>query len=143
MGVEFDYGDAPDDLPGSVSASENLANNGNDFPDYQTTEDDGGANHILGSGLSIGTAVDGDDGTQENPAATADDTLDGNDDEDGVDFTSQGTTIDKNDADNSYSVQVNVNVPGNITDDVTLVSWIDFKPQWRIRSPRRSSQQYC
>ena len=126
VGVEFDYGDAPDDLPGSVSASDNLANNSNDFPDYQTTEDDGGANHILGSGLTIGTAVDGDDGTQENPAADADDTLDGNDDEDGVDFTSEGTTIDKNDADNSYSVEVNVNVPGTITDDVTLVSWIDF-----------------
>ena len=36
----IDYGDAPDTLPDAVSAAVNLANNGNDIPDYQTTATD-------------------------------------------------------------------------------------------------------
>ena len=55
----LDYGDAPDD--GGL--------NGN----YSTTEANNGASHIIVDGLSIGSTVDADDGTEQNASATADD----------------------------------------------------------------------
>ena len=91
-----DYGDAPDS--------------------YGTTAANNGAKHPIVAGLSIGANIDADDGTLSNVAADADDTLGGNDDEDGVTFT-EGTAIDKNDADNSYSVDVSVNRPST-TDEL-------------------------
>ena len=104
-----DYGDAPDTLPGSASAPDNT-----NPPDYLTTEADGGASHELDEDLpiTIGSTVDGDDGTAQDPDATVDDATDG-DDEDGVFL--EGTTNSLNGADleiaagDNYSVDIVVN----------------------------------
>ena len=45
-----------------------------------------GARHVLGSGLYLGSTVDADPDGQPNADATGDDTIDLNDDEDGVVF---------------------------------------------------------
>ena len=111
----LDYGDAPDSLSGAVSAADNLANNGNDLPDYQTTEANEGASHTQDPDcpITIGDTVDGDDGTQQNATATEDDTDADGDDEDGVFL--EGTTNSLNGADleiaagDNYSVDVVVN----------------------------------
>ena len=118
----FDYGDAPDTLPGAVSAADNLANNGNDIPDYETVNDanNDGANHTqdLNQPITIGNTVDSDDGTQQNPTATADGA-----DEDGV--VVNGTTDSLDNADilavsgNTYSVDVAVNTAPTITPGTT------------------------
>jgi hypothetical protein len=65
---EVDYGDAPDGPYPTMLASD-------------------GARHRR-SHLILGNGFDGDGDGQPNAAATGDDTLDGNDDEDGVAFTS-------------------------------------------------------
>ena len=96
-----DYGDAPD------------ASVGTGVGNYQTTEADGGASHIITDGLGIGSTVDADNGRLQNTAANADT------DEDGVTFNSilqTGTT--------SYSVDVEIN--NDINANLNLVGWIDF-----------------
>ncbi|VEP17955.1 conserved hypothetical protein [Hyella patelloides LEGE 07179] len=102
-----DYGDAPD-----ASASTGVGN-------YQTISSDSGAAHTLTDGISIGSSVDADNGTLQNTGATADDTTDGNDDEDGVssfDALSTSST--------DYTIDVDVtNTPGTAA---SLVGWIDF-----------------
>ena len=65
---EIDLGDAPD-------------------PDYPTLLASGGAAHLIGSGLHLGTSVDGEVDGQPTAGADGDDT-DGGDDEDGVTLTS-------------------------------------------------------
>ncbi|ELS01824.1 hypothetical protein Xen7305DRAFT_00015300 [Xenococcus sp. PCC 7305] len=104
-----DYGDAPDTGTGTGTGN------------YQTTENDDGAAHIIVADLSIGsTAADADDGTLQNNAATADNN-DGTDDEDGVDFSAVDNLRV---VDSAYSIDVDViNTTGN---DAVLLGWIDF-----------------
>lgn len=66
--VTYDLGDAPD-------------------PSYPTLLASDGARHVLGGGLFLGAGVDADGDGQPNGTASGDDS-DGNDDEDGVVFTS-------------------------------------------------------
>ena len=66
--LALDYGDAPD-------------------PAYPTLWHSDGARHVLGGGLFLGAAVDGEPDGQPTAGADGDD-LDGSDDEDGVVFTS-------------------------------------------------------
>ncbi len=91
---EFDYGDAPE-------------------PDYPTFAASNGARHKLGGGVFLGATVDMDFDGQ--PTATADgDDTDGNDDEDGVTFTSLVIT--------GASAGVDV-----VASDACLLNaWIDF-----------------
>ena len=91
---EVDFGDAPD-------------------PTYPTLLASDGARHVIVSGLYLGAGVDGDADGQPDATATGDDN-DGNDDEDGVVFTSSlipGYTA---------SVDVTASAPG------TLNAWMDF-----------------
>jgi uncharacterized repeat protein (TIGR01451 family) len=92
--VELDYGDAPD-------------------PFYPTLTASSGARHILGSGLYLGASVDAELDGQ--PSANADgDDLDGNDDEDGVVFTTGiGAGLDA-------SLEVTASGVG------LLNAWVDF-----------------
>ena len=91
---EVDYGDAPD-------------------PNYQTLLVRNGARHVIVAGMYLGSGVDAEPDGQPDPNALGDDG-DGNDDEDGVEFTSplipgQWATVD-----------VNANSEG------FLDAWIDF-----------------
>ncbi len=70
--LELDLGDAPDDWTDYF---------------YETVLSNVGACHILGSGLYLGSGVDSDTDGQPNDTATGDDN-DGNNDDDGVVFTS-------------------------------------------------------
>jgi hypothetical protein len=110
FGVIADYGDAPD------TSSSNVAG------DYSTTATNNGASHFIVSDLSIGSSVDGDTGTLQNAAATADDTSNTGaaDDEDGVTITNFKTD------DGTYSVTVNVNNTLGAGSNAKLVGWIDF-----------------
>ncbi len=103
-----DYGDAPD------------AATGTGVGNYKTTKADGGASHTIVSGLSIGATIDGDSGTLQNTAATADDTTNNGtaNDEDGVASFSPLKTDD-----GTYSVSVNVT---NTVGAANLIGWIDF-----------------
>jgi uncharacterized repeat protein (TIGR01451 family) len=107
--VAVDYGDAPD--PGVGVGTGN----------YQTTLADGGASHLIVTGLAIGTKVDGDSGLLQNANADADNTsVSGSNDEDGV------TTfpILKAEAGKNYTVSVKVtNTTGQ---PAYLVGYIDF-----------------
>ena len=126
----YDYGDAPD------------ANSGTQPGDYQTTESDGGPSHVvvdtIGLNLSLGSHVDGDDGSLQNSNADADD-LDGTsvdvlntlvssgntglDDEDGVDISSLPALT----ATPSQTYTVPVTVRNNIPLlNAYLVGYIDF-----------------
>ncbi|MGK7950329.1 MAG: GEVED domain-containing protein [Xenococcaceae cyanobacterium] len=117
--AEGDYGDAPDTTAGNGAG------------DYTTTEANGGASHVIVSGLSIGSNIDVDDGSLQNTAADADDTNGTPDDEDGIstfDILGDGTT--------SYSVEVDVtNTPGNAAN---LVGWIDFDGDGQFESSEAS-----
>ena len=112
--VGVDYGDAPDTLSGGVDAATR------DLPDYQTTDGDSGASHLVDEDcpITIGDTVDSDDGTQQNATATADGA-----DEDGV--TISGTTDSLDDADilaisgTTYSIDVEVNTSPTITPGAT------------------------
>lgn len=100
----LDYGDAPD-------------------PSYPILLSNNGARHTLGSSVYLGTCVDNDTDGQPNATATGDDTASGtpvygtctgNDDEDGVSFTSAlevGTTV---------TMDVAASAP------CFLSAWIDF-----------------
>ncbi len=65
---QVDWGDAPD-------------------PAYPTLMSNNGASHLILSGFMLGTAIDAEPDGQPNGTATGDDVNDGNDDEDGVVFT--------------------------------------------------------
>lgn len=65
---ELDFGDAPD-------------------PSYPTLLANDGPRHVIQPGFMLGNSIDGEADGQPSAAATGDD-LDGNDDEDGVTFTS-------------------------------------------------------
>jgi len=69
----MDLGDAPD---------------GNISPIYPTLLVNNGACHNIVSGFHLGSLIDSEPDGQPNASATGDDLLDGNDDEDGVVFTS-------------------------------------------------------
>ncbi len=69
-GYTDDFGDAPE-------------------PTYPTSLASNGARHVVLPGYFMGAGVDHEPDGQPNATATGDDTLDGNDDEDGVNFTSQ------------------------------------------------------
>ena len=103
--IPTDYGDAPDTQTGSQAAPDTSTP-----PDYQTTADDGGASHELDEEypITIGENVDNENGTQQNPDATADGA-----DEDGV--TVAGTTNSLENVNipaapgSTYSIDVKVN----------------------------------
>ncbi|MEM6351791.1 MAG: GEVED domain-containing protein [Cyanobacteria bacterium P01_D01_bin.14] len=69
---QVDLGDAPDSAPGAASG------------DYVTLPTDNGPVHRIVNGLHLGATVDGDDGTLQNGDATADDSDEATNDEDGV-----------------------------------------------------------
>ena len=92
--LDQDYGDAPD-------------------PGYPTLAASNGARHLIGN-LYLGAGVDADSDGQPNATATGDDSLDGNDDEDGVVFTSPLYIG------NTATVDVTSSAVG------TLDAWVDF-----------------
>jgi uncharacterized repeat protein (TIGR01451 family) len=92
--VALDYGDAPD-------------------PTYPTLDASDGARHIIGGGLYLGASVDFEADGQPTASADGDD-LDGNDDEDGVVFTSGvGAGLDA-------SLEVTASGTGRLN------AWVDF-----------------
>ncbi|MEO1800338.1 MAG: GEVED domain-containing protein [Cyanobacteria bacterium J06629_2] len=109
----YDYGDAPDTGAGTGTGN------------YQTTANDNGAAQVVinaaGQILSIGNTVDTDDGSFQNADATADDTLDSADDEDGI--TTFPTITDE--AGQTYTVSVPVRNNVGST-NAYLVGYIDF-----------------
>ncbi|MDJ0633337.1 MAG: SdrD B-like domain-containing protein, partial [Xenococcaceae cyanobacterium MO_188.B29] len=113
----IDYGDAPDTQSGSVAALDSST-----LPDYQTTQADGGASHAIDSNLYMGSGVDPDDGTQQNPNADADDTVNSGlaDDENGISFT----TTDILTSDDTFLASVTAT--NNTASPATVVGWIDF-----------------
>ncbi len=107
-----DYGDLPDTGAGTGAGN------------YQTLDSDGGAYHIISSGLNIGAAdvVDPEGGTLQNAAATADDNSNTGfaDDEDGV------PTFPKFIPGQSATVNVIVNNPAGGIGSATLYGFIDW-----------------
>ena len=110
----YDYGDAPDNDPGTGTGN------------YQTTANDGGAAQVVidagGQFLSIGNSIDIDDGSLQNSNADADDTIGRTpDDEDGVSSFPTLTTTEGQ----TYTVTVTArnNVPAV---PAYLVGFIDF-----------------
>jgi hypothetical protein len=106
----FDYGDAADVAPGTGAGN------------YQTRGDDNGPRHTIVPGLRIGTSVDGDGGSLQNTAATADDAQAAlPDDEDGL--TNPATDL-------VFTLgtepHVNVRVTNTTGTDATLYGWIDY-----------------
>lgn len=102
-----DYSDAPD-----TGAGTGLGN-------YNTIASDNGPSHVIVSNLRLGAvAPDGDSGTLQNSAATADDN-NNTDDEDGVTTLPTVTTA-------STSVPLTVSVFNNTGSNATVACWIDF-----------------
>lgn len=95
--LEYDFGDAP-----------------GEGTNYPTTRGDGGAIHVLGSELTLGSAVDSEDDGQPDPDALGDDNAD-SDDEDGVSF---GTLV--------AGTQASVNVTATVPLTAVLNAWFDF-----------------
>ncbi len=104
LGDPIDYGDAPD-------------------PAYPTLAASGGASHLLGGGVWLGTCVDADADALPAAAADGDDvgasspvfgTCSGNDDEDGVAFTSL------------LSAGAIAEIAVTASQGCTLSAWIDF-----------------
>ncbi|MEO1340177.1 MAG: GEVED domain-containing protein, partial [Cyanobacteria bacterium J06635_13] len=122
----YDYGDAPDTGVGTGTGN------------YQTTAADNGAAQVVintaGQILSIGDAVDTDDGFAQNADATADDTLDAADDEDGI--TAFPTVT--NEAGESFTVAVPVRNNVSST-DAFLVGYIDFNQDGEFTGPNERS----
>jgi|GEM_PF-1893169 len=114
-----DYGDAPDSLSDTLSASNNLIQNGKEIADYRTRAEDDGAAHIIDPNLKLGNNIDADGGEFHNADANSDE-FNGLNDEDGVTFPEPmgNYNIDE------YSVEVDVT--NNTTEDATLIGWIDF-----------------
>lgn len=70
----YDWGDAPDASVGGMN-----------FP---TTNANSGARHLVVPGIFLGVLIDADNDGHPHDGAIGDDVFDGNDDEDGVEFTS-------------------------------------------------------
>ena len=108
---EIDYGDA--------------ANNGDDLtaPSFPVTRAQDGARHVIApTGPHLGSLVDHDTDGVPSTGADADDVLDGNDDEDGVSFSSLFWVGNTDPAlDPEYNITVNT---GDANAYVDL--WIDF-----------------
>ena len=122
----YDYGDAPDTGAGTGTGN------------YQTTAtDNGAAQVVINAGnqiLSIGDIIDTDDGNSQNADATADDTLDASDDEDGI--TTLPTLTDEEGQTYTISVPVRNSVP---LVDAYLVGYIDFNQDGDFDDPNEQS----
>ena len=105
----MDLGDAPDSSLGTFAG------------DYETLGVNNGPSHIIVAGVNLGGAVDPDNGTLQNAAASADDTTNTGsaDDENGVSTFPVIST-----ATTSYSV--NVAVTETVSGSAYLVGYIDF-----------------
>ena len=90
-----DFGDAPD-------------------PTYPTLLASNGARHTIVTGMMLGLSIDGESDGQPTLNAMGDDILDGNDDEDGITFTSPIIP--------GYSASINITT----TSAGLLSAWIDF-----------------
>ena len=124
--VPQDYGDAPDTVGGTQPAPDDATP-----PDYQTTATDGGPSHELKEDcpITIGETVDEDDGTQQDPTASADGA-----DEDGVTVTDTGNSLQEAEilgvVGTNFSVDVTVNqalqAPTGIASTVTGTVFNDY-----------------
>ncbi|MBL8393563.1 MAG: hypothetical protein JNK99_02270 [Candidatus Accumulibacter sp.] len=113
--VETDFGDAPDPSLGTAAGTASTP------PNYKTTLADGGASHVLGQPVYLGTIPpDGDNGALQNNTATADDLTDA-DDEDGVDLKNLPTLLTT-----TTSVKMSVKATNGTTSAAKLACWIDF-----------------
>ncbi|QDV84799.1 S8 family serine peptidase [Stieleria magnilauensis] len=116
-----DFGDAPDTASGVGPG------------DYQSVAADGGPSNILTPGLYLGYFADGDDGTNQNAVATADDRDAARDDEDGV--MSPWDLILTTGVAPTISV-----VATNLTaQSAELVGWIDYNQNGQFE-PSESAQ---
>ena len=106
LGLTLDYGDAPDTGVGTAPGN------------YQTTAADSGPSHVIDPNLYLGTAPDGDDGTQQNVAANQDDNFIAADE-----GTLTLSTIEETAT--TYSVE-DIAVTNNTRFNATLMGWIDF-----------------
>ena len=123
--ITYDYGDAPDILPGSATF------------DYLTTQLDGGPAHTLVPGAAfLGACVDADNGQNQNAAADKDD-LDQyissscatpGDDEDGVVFSA--TTVAP-----GNTLQMTVTVGGPAGSACRPYAWIDMNRNGVFETP--------
>ncbi|WP_052671855.1 GEVED domain-containing protein [Photobacterium leiognathi] len=113
---EYDYGDAPDADPTTTGRG-----------DYETQSSNGAShqrvdlNFDSNIDLRLGSTWDNDDGTQQNPTATADGS-----DEDGVTFPGHGPvpTVAPGDV---LDIDINIQTdPNAFTNDIYLYGWIDF-----------------
>lgn len=104
----IDFGDAPDD--GMTYFYRTLLDGG---------DVDAGARHGIVAGFHLGTDVDAETDGQPNADATGDDTLDSNDDEDGVAIA----TMARN---RNSTVQVTVAGADMFGGTVKLDAWVDF-----------------
>lgn len=114
----IDYGDAPDATAGASAGN------------YQTRSQDDGPSHQVIAGLRIGDSVDGDDGTQQNANATADDLS--TDDEDFAD--AEFLTVIE-----GRSANVSVNVTNTTSTAATLYGWIDYNANGVFESGSESA----
>ncbi len=115
-----DYGDAPDIAPGTTSG------------DYQTSESDDGPRHAAVSALWLGVnAPDGDNGTLQNSAATADDLSKALNDEDGISSLPLITPF-------SSEVPLSVAVHNNTGSPATAACWIDFNRDGHFAATERA-----
>ncbi|WP_234999230.1 L-type lectin domain-containing protein, partial [Photobacterium andalusiense] len=113
---EYDFGDAPDN------------SNGIDTDNYNTRKDDNGAMHMRYDSndngqvdITLGTEWDTDDGTLQNPAATADDITNTPNDEDGVTLN---TTM-KPGTNENVTISTTLD-PGSDLTTVNVYAWIDW-----------------
>jgi hypothetical protein len=108
--ISIDYGDAPDASAGSGPGN------------YNTRVADNGPSHTIVAGLRMGANVDGDDGTLQNAAASADD-VNGAlpDDEDGLSNPAVDLVLTV-----GAQPAVNVRVTNTTGSAATLYGWIDY-----------------
>ncbi|PQJ61595.1 L-type lectin domain-containing protein [Photobacterium angustum] len=114
--TEYDFGDAPDTAIGTANA------------DYNTTKIDNGAMHVLHDydddgqvDIILGAELDTDDGSLQNPSATADDIENTPNDEDGVVYN---TTMRPGDPE---TIQVTTLVdPDTDLTGLEVYAWIDW-----------------
>ncbi len=104
----FDFGDAPD-----TAASSGTGN-------YNTLSTDNGPRHTIVAGLYMGASVDGDSGTLQNAAASADDNS-GTDDEDGLSDPASDLTVTV-----GAQPTVDVTITNTTGATATLFGWIDY-----------------
>jgi hypothetical protein len=110
IAAPLDYGDAPDTAPGNSAGN------------YRTLATDNGPRHFIRGGLRLGAVIDGDSGTLQNSAATADD-VNGAlpDDEDGLVNPANDLWVTS-----GTSPTVAVRVTNMTGMSATLWGWIDY-----------------